>query len=776
MKENFNSPMRSMLLMMLFFLTLTSYSQILYTQNTPAHGDVIVKEDFEYGYGAIARAADDFEVPAGQTWTINQIDLPGRYLSGGMGDYYSAVGAVRIKFLADDSGKPGAEVADQLITLYPPTIQYDPNLELVIPGGVTLPAGIYWMVVYTDVWGEVWQSWYWKSTDSLTRHPAMFRNTDPDFPDVFNWTPVGEVFSHPDVDMLFTLHGTSDGVAAPAAPYGLTVTNSASTFNLTWRDNSINESGFIIERSTDNINFITRATVGANVNTYTDADSFDFANRYYYRVRATGATGNSLASEIAFADTSEIIYKQDEVGDAIGAESYQQREELDEVYYNEVRAADDFIVPENQTWTIKKIIATGSIQSSYIPIENVIVEILSDGGPYTYNDTTVLAGHPSTTYYKSSPVLIPYADRFNPIFEITLPQAIKLTHGRYWVSVYASAKEDQIWTWSGTPVVHNVQAFTDHAYLYPKGEWRPFDDELADGNIDFLFTLFGSLTTTDSLSAPIAKPALYVTHTSFTARWTSVAGADHYELDVMKTSDSTFLTGYEGKIVNDTSLAVTGTKEGRHYFYVVRAVNENGESINSNSIYVAPTKDLTLRTVCSDDPQTYRRWKIINNNPFAVDVTWQVPGTTQMGTLSATTGDSFFITQKVDGINYALITWYNDQLTELSSMKSATWKPCSSTLARGATVNDDEVGEGELSLTVQTSPNPVVDKFNLLVSSPDDSDVDVEIINIRGQHVLNTRVKGNGTSEVDGTSFTSGLYIIRATQNRSVQTIKMLKK
>jgi len=232
--------------MMLFFLTLTSYSQILYTQNTPAHGDVIVKEDFEYGYGAIARAADDFEVPAGQTWTINQIDLPGRYLSGGMGDYYSAVGAVRIKFLADDSGKPGTEVADQLITLYPPTIQYDPNLELVIPGGVTLPAGIYWMVVYTDVWGEVWQSWYWKSTDSLTRHPAMFRNTDPDFPDVFNWTPVGEVFSHPDVDMLFTLHGTSDGVAAPAAPYGLTVTNSASTFNLTWRDNSINESGFII--------------------------------------------------------------------------------------------------------------------------------------------------------------------------------------------------------------------------------------------------------------------------------------------------------------------------------------------------------------------------------------------------------------------------------------------------------------------------------------------------------------------------------------------------
>src|ERR1043165_9516669 len=102
MKKNFNSRMRSILSLMLFFLTLTSYAQILYTQNTAVHGDVLVKEDLEYGYGAaVSHAADDFEVPAGQTWTITQIDLPGRYLTGGLGDYYSAVGAVRIKFLAD---------------------------------------------------------------------------------------------------------------------------------------------------------------------------------------------------------------------------------------------------------------------------------------------------------------------------------------------------------------------------------------------------------------------------------------------------------------------------------------------------------------------------------------------------------------------------------------------------------------------------------------------------------------------------------------------------
>jgi len=762
-----------MLFLMLFFLTLTSYAQILYTQNTPAHGDVFVKQDLEFGYGAVARAADDFEVPAGQTWTITQIDIPGRYLA--TPGYYAAINSVMIKFLADDSGKPGVEVADRTINLYP-QIQYDPNLELTIPA-VTLPSGVYWMAVYPDV--PVYQEWYWKSTDSISRNPALFRNTIPTEPDVYNWTPVGEVFSHSDVDLLFTLHGTSDGVATPSAPYGLKVTSSDSSFKLTWHDNATNESGFIIERSTDNINFIAKATVSSNVTSYTDTDSFDFANRYYYRVIASGVVGNSNPSNVAFFDTSEILYKQDEGGLAGGTDSYQQRYELDDEYYDLIRGADDFIVPENQTWTIKKIVAQGKLPQ-YGSYENVIVEILSDGGPYTYStsyDTTVLTGHPSTTYYKSPPVLIPYADRSDPTVEIVLPQVLSLPHGHYWISVYVSMKEGSSWTWGGTPVIHNVRAFSDHEYTQTLGVWWPLLDEFTDSaSSDLLFTLSGSLTSTDSLPAPIAKPALYVTHTSFTARWTSVAGADHYELDVMKTSDSTFLAGYENKIVNDTSFAVTVTKEGRHYFYVVRAVNGNGKSINSNSIYVAPTKNLTLRTVCSDDPQTYRRWKIINNNPFAVDVTWQVPGTMQTGTLSATTGDSFFITQKVDGINYALITWHNDQLTELSSLKSATWKSCSSTLARGATINDDEVGEAELSLTVQTSPNPVVDKFNLLVSSPDDGDVDVEIINIQGQHVLNIRVRGNASSEVDGTPFTSGLYIIRATQNRSVQTIKMLKK
>jgi hypothetical protein len=57
----------------------------------------------------------------------------------------------------------------------------------------------------------------------------------------------------------------------PAAPSGLTATvASSSRINLAWTDNSADETGFRIERSTDGSSFTRIATVGANVTTYSN--------------------------------------------------------------------------------------------------------------------------------------------------------------------------------------------------------------------------------------------------------------------------------------------------------------------------------------------------------------------------------------------------------------------------------------------------------------------------------------------------------------------------
>ena len=92
-------------------------------------------------------------------------------------------------------------------------------------------------------------------------------------------------------------------VTPPAAPSGLGAIASGASINLNWADNSTNETGFKIERSTDGVNFSPLFTTGAGVSTY--SDSTVVANTTYtYRVRATNAAGDSDPSNTASAVVS----------------------------------------------------------------------------------------------------------------------------------------------------------------------------------------------------------------------------------------------------------------------------------------------------------------------------------------------------------------------------------------------------------------------------------------------------------------------------------------
>jgi predicted esterase len=84
------------------------------------------------------------------------------------------------------------------------------------------------------------------------------------------------------------------GGTAPAKPTNLSATAvSFKQINLSWTDNSSNETGFEIWRSTSPYNnFSTVGTVNANVTTFSDS-SLKHNTRYYYRVRAVGTYGES---------------------------------------------------------------------------------------------------------------------------------------------------------------------------------------------------------------------------------------------------------------------------------------------------------------------------------------------------------------------------------------------------------------------------------------------------------------------------------------------------
>jgi predicted esterase len=81
---------------------------------------------------------------------------------------------------------------------------------------------------------------------------------------------------------------------APGKPTGLSATPvSYSQINLSWTDNSTDETGFEIWRSTQPFSgFLPVGQVGANITTFSDT-ALGFNVRYYYRVRAVGVNGES---------------------------------------------------------------------------------------------------------------------------------------------------------------------------------------------------------------------------------------------------------------------------------------------------------------------------------------------------------------------------------------------------------------------------------------------------------------------------------------------------
>jgi hypothetical protein len=86
----------------------------------------------------------------------------------------------------------------------------------------------------------------------------------------------------------------------PAAPSNLTAAVAGAQVLLAWMCNSTNEDGYIVEQSTDGVNFALLATTGRGVTTYADTPAQ--AGTYYYRVKAFNVAGASDYTNIVQMD------------------------------------------------------------------------------------------------------------------------------------------------------------------------------------------------------------------------------------------------------------------------------------------------------------------------------------------------------------------------------------------------------------------------------------------------------------------------------------------
>ncbi len=96
------------------------------------------------------------------------------------------------------------------------------------------------------------------------------------------------------------------GAVIPFAPSGLSATSISKTqINLSWKDNSDNETGFMIERKTgDTGSYELIGTTNTNISIYSDK-GLTKNTRYYYRVKAYNQTGESSYSNEASATTKK---------------------------------------------------------------------------------------------------------------------------------------------------------------------------------------------------------------------------------------------------------------------------------------------------------------------------------------------------------------------------------------------------------------------------------------------------------------------------------------
>ena len=152
---------------------------------------------------------------------------------------------------------------------------------------------------------------------------------------------------------------------------------------------------------------------------------------------------------------------------------------------------------------------------------------------------------------------------------------------------------------------------------------------------------------------------------SFTVRWEVVSTQQSGSLEVPK-GDSFFTTQDVGG-ANTTKI-----------FWTDLLGNEKSSTKASMNM-LCELENLNLTSVCSDNPDQTRRWRVRNPNDFDVEVEYVVVGAGINGIITATPGDSFFETSTVEGANTTKIFWNNAEGNEVSRTKASGGQACTNT-------------------------------------------------------------------------------------------------
>lgn len=191
-------------------------STLIYDQTaSQTTGGVLGIYDLDGPETWAVQAADDFTVPPGEAWVIDQVLANGFYLQGPVAPAVVPTSDVRVFFYEDDNGQPGAEIAnfDDLV----PSSDVDGAITIDLPSSVALNSGTFWVSVQPEMDFANTGLWYWFLNSDQIGSEFHWRNpgggyTTPE--DCTDWN-TSENCGYDNPDVSFQLFGAvQDGCDA----------------------------------------------------------------------------------------------------------------------------------------------------------------------------------------------------------------------------------------------------------------------------------------------------------------------------------------------------------------------------------------------------------------------------------------------------------------------------------------------------------------------------------------------------------------------------------
>jgi titin len=384
------------------------------------------------------------------------------------------------------------------------------------------------------------------------------------------------------------------------APSGLTSTATGATkIQLTWTDNSNDETGFQIERKTGSGNYAYVASVGASVTTYSNT-GLTQNTEYFYRVRAYNGSNYSPYSNEANATTQTLGAPTNL---SVSAVSYTQvtltwtDNSSDETYFYIERKI-------GSTGTYSQIGSVGANVTTYTNTG------LTQGTEYYYrvraasgtnyseysnevNVTTLAVNAPSgltSTATGATKIQLTWTDNSNDETGFQIERKIG-AGGSY--SQIASVGAN-VSTYTNTGLTQNTEYYY-RVRAYNGSNYSPYSNE--------------ANATTQTLSAPSNLSVSEVSYTRIVLTWTDNSSDEAGFYIERKTGAAGTYAQIGSAGANTTTYTNSGLTQGTEYYYRVRAYSGSNYSSYSNEIG-ATTLTFNAPSALTADPLSSSQIKL----------------------------------------------------------------------------------------------------------------------------------------------------------------------